>query len=495
MKKRMLFFVLLLAVIRFSIYAQTFVVAIPNPNIPVADPFKIEYTVCASKPFDVEWETKPDFEGLNLWGGPVLSEKTLAAEGVQYSKTFTYIVRCPEGTEVTLPGVQVKVVFKDEERTVSLRSNELKISAKGDVVTASKYINQELPSGNNEIVVENPTVETPDYDSNQVVDDAGIVWEEYNVVCDSKLNIRKSPKGKVIGSLPNGTKVSVGKIENKWAMIRYNDGYGYISSEYIVKATPTDEDTRENYGVTGLQDKGIFIFIALFFIVVLTVISKRVENNPGMLISACLVFILLAGVEFAYQYFYGDDFRWFCDPNTVGWVMTIVNFIIFGVAVLMQSYSYINIVGEMRDRGYNDFSFMWGLISVIVGVVLLIFIRDEIARRGIYILVGVIQLVQIGILYAKVAPRDGWLRTTFYAIAYLVGLAATLLLLINFIALFIIAAIGFILLRAFAEGGSQSGGRRCGNCIHLDKSSNYCTRHRSYIEGNAYRNVCDEHQS
>lgn len=491
MKKRTLFFVILLTVIQFSIYAQTFVAAVPSENTPVTDPFKIEYTVCANKPFDVEWETKPDFEGLKLWAGPVLSEKTVTAEVDQYSKTFTYILRCPEGAEVTLSGAQIKIVFKDEERTVSLRSNELKISAKGDVVTASKYVNQELPPVNNAIAVE-----TPDYGSNQVADDvAGIVWEEYNVVCDSKLNIRKSPNGKVIGSLSNGTKVSVGKIENKWAMIRYNNGYGYVSSEYIVKTTPTDEGTRQNYGVTSLLDKRIFIFIALFLIVVLTVISNQVKNSSRMLISACLVFIPLAGVEFAYQYFYGDDFRWFCDPNTVGWGMTIVNFIIFGVAVLMQAYSYLNIVGEVCECGDDDFSFKWGLMSVIIGVVLLIVIRDEIARKGIYILVGVIQLVQIGMLYAKVAPREGWLTTTFYAITYLAGLAATLLLLINFIVLFIIAAIGFILLRAFAEGGSKSGRRCCGNCIHLNKSSNYCTRNMQYIAGDAYRSSCDGHQS
>lgn len=494
MKKRTLFFVLLLAIIRFSICAQTFVAAVSSPNIPVGDSFKIEYTVCANKPFDVEWEAKPDLEGLKLWAGPVLSEQTVTAESVQYSKTFTYIVRCPEGTEVTLPAAQVKVVFKDEERTASLRSNELKISAKGDVVTASKYVNQELPPVNNEKTVEPSAVETPEYHSNQVTDDAGVVWEDYNVVCDSKLNIRQSPNGKVIGSLSNGTKVSVGKIENKWAMIRYNDGYGYISSEYIVKATPTGEDITGNNEATGLQNRTICIFIALFFILNLTIASNRAKNGPHALSGACLLFIVVAGIEFTYQYFYGNDFRWFCDPNTVGWGMTIVNFIIFGVAVGMQSYSYLNIVGEIRERGYNDFSFMWGVISVIVGVVLLIFIQDEEARIGIYILVGVIQLVQIGMLYSNVASRDGWIQTTLYAIAYLVGLAATLLLLIHFIVLFIIVAIGFILLRAFAEGGSKSGGRNCGNCIHRDKSSNYCTRNMEYIAGDAYQKVCNGHQ-
>lgn len=494
MKKRILFIVLLLAIIRFSIYAQTFIAAVPSPNIPVGDSFKIEYTVCANKPFDVEWEAKPDFEGLKLWGGPVLSEQTVTAESVQYSKTFTYIVRCPEGTEVTLPAAQVKVVFKDEERTVSLKSNELKISAKGDVVTASKYVNQELPPVNNERTVEPSVVETPEYHSNQVTDDAGVVWEDYNVVCDSKLNIRQSPNGKVIGSLSNGAKVSVGKIENKWAMIRYNDGYGYISSEYIVRATPTGEDIIGNNETTGLQNRTICIFIALFLILNLTVASNRAKNGPHALSTACLLFIVVAGVEFTYQYFYGNDFRWFCDPNTVGWGMTIVNFIIFGVAVGMQSYSYINIISEVCERGYNDFSFMWGLISVIVGVVLLIFIQDEIARAIIYTLVGVIQLVQIGMLYSNVASRDGWIQTTFYAIAYVVGLAATLLLLINFIVLFIIVAIGFILLRAFTEGGSKSGGRSCGDCIHRDKSSNYCTRNRQYIAGDPYQEICDGHQ-
>ena len=62
------------------------------------------------------------------------------------------------------------------------------------------------------------------------------VSERIGKVNASALNVRSNPsiRNSVIGSLSRGSKVTVVSTSNGWHKIKYKNGYGYVSAEYIV---------------------------------------------------------------------------------------------------------------------------------------------------------------------------------------------------------------------------------------------------------------------
>lgn len=68
----------------------------------------------------------------------------------------------------------------------------------------------------------------------------------YVKISSGNLNVRKSPNtsSAILGKLANGTEVTlVGNASNGWYKIKYNNGYGYVSSQYITKTKPTPTPT------------------------------------------------------------------------------------------------------------------------------------------------------------------------------------------------------------------------------------------------------------
>ena len=57
-------------------------------------------------------------------------------------------------------------------------------------------------------------------------------------ICESFINLRQSPNGSIIGSVPVGTELTLLKWEEKYALISYDGKQGYVGANYI---QPTDE--------------------------------------------------------------------------------------------------------------------------------------------------------------------------------------------------------------------------------------------------------------
>lgn len=74
-----------------------------------------------------------------------------------------------------------------------------------------------------------------------------IAEETYIIHADGKLNVRKSPStsGEIIGTLASQDMVSVYAIDGDWAIIKYNDGVGFIAARYMkrqeVSSVPNDD--------------------------------------------------------------------------------------------------------------------------------------------------------------------------------------------------------------------------------------------------------------
>ncbi|MGG7078244.1 N-acetylmuramoyl-L-alanine amidase, partial [Clostridium sardiniense] len=66
-------------------------------------------------------------------------------------------------------------------------------------------------------------------------------------VTASSLNVRNgaSTKNKVIGSLTRGSKVEIVSTSNGWHKIKYKNGFGYVSAEYVtISTTPSKPENK-----------------------------------------------------------------------------------------------------------------------------------------------------------------------------------------------------------------------------------------------------------
>lgn len=72
--------------------------------------------------------------------------------------------------------------------------------------------------------------------------------EQYEVTCESPLNVRASASinGKVLGCLPKGTSVDVYDVEGDWAVIMYEGKEAYVSAKYLQKCAETLSEDKQN---------------------------------------------------------------------------------------------------------------------------------------------------------------------------------------------------------------------------------------------------------
>ncbi|WP_434796474.1 SH3 domain-containing protein [Terrisporobacter vanillatitrophus] len=79
-------------------------------------------------------------------------------------------------------------------------------------------------------------------------------------IAKSNLNVRKGPDTTYtkVGSLKKSTKVTiVAKSSNNWYKIKFNNGYAYVSSQYITITTNKPEPSETPYSTTGTANDNI----------------------------------------------------------------------------------------------------------------------------------------------------------------------------------------------------------------------------------------------
>lgn len=191
-----------------------------------------------------------------------------------------------------------------------------------------------------------------------------IAQTKYEVTANTFLNIRSyaSASAPVLGTIDKGGEVEVYEITNGWAKIRYDEGYAYVSAQYLKKV--------ESEEVSSFSDKSIFNFsswkfrgggvewmifvIAGLSLVLFFIRLNRGEENPleGNLHTAnWILFLTVSVVELVYLALMGNDAVWFCMPDTVGWVWTVIDFLLFGFIVFNQFICFFN---TLRDVMYNS---------------------------------------------------------------------------------------------------------------------------------------------
>ena len=311
--------------------------------------------------------------------------------------------------------------------------------------------------------------------------------QKYEVKVKTVLNVRAAPNAGAIllGTIKDGEHIEVYNIFDGWAKIRYKDQDAYVSSEFLVLVD--NSKVYDSSIVFGGQAKEILVYIILALSVIIFIVKKMndLEDAEGfLLISSYLLLLALFVLELVYFWGFNGD-TWFCSPDEVGWFLTIVNFFIFGAVLFNQVFFFFDILAGIKYNSTSiDYRVGFYSLGIAFGLCIIAYFLSEEFIPVIGILLGVAQVIQVVFIFLE-SGRYYWKYAIAITIIYLVGMVATIISLIHFIPLLIVAALIWFVLSLF---GSKSS-RACRNCRSYDGS--YCHYRGCYTSPGS---CCNKHE-
>jgi hypothetical protein len=159
----------------------------------------------------------------------------------------------------------------------------------------------------------------------------------------------------------HGDIIDIYEISNGWAKIRVNNGYAYVSAQYI-KARPDLNPKTEvkksthsgkfgnlsfnfSFGIGEAKAKNMVFGIAILSLLLYIISWLRedeLSTNNILYVSNLIIFLLVVIMEIVYIVEMQSSTLWFCDPSRVGWLWTIIDFLIFGGIVYNQILCLFN---------------------------------------------------------------------------------------------------------------------------------------------------------
>lgn len=214
--------------------------------------------------------------------------------------------------------------------------------------------------------------------------------DTYTVNTKSKLNMRSGP-GKsysLVTQVKPGATVTM--IEDKggdWVKVECNGSKGYVMKEYLVLSGQKSVPSKSSkYSISDdPQNKWLlWAIVVLFGILIVNNICEITENR----FFVGVIYLSLPSAIILYS-LTTPDAMWFCDPDVVGWIKTIINVILLIIALMVCWSTFWGTITDV----FADFSFMLLLISLLFGAATLFIVITAIKEL---LIVAVIMLLGAG---------------------------------------------------------------------------------------------------
>ena len=334
-----------------------------------------------------------------------------------------------------------------------------------------------------------------------------VAQTKYEVTANTFLNIRTyaDANAPVLGTVDKGGKVDVYEISNGWAKIGYDGSYAYVSADYLrkIEEAPVLKPKSSSYDFSSWKiGKGsvewMAYVIAGLSIVLYIIRRNRGEDSPlddseSLYKLNWILFLTVTALELVYLAIMGSDAIWFCIPDEVGWLWTIIDFFIFGFVVYNQFMCFFNTLEDVSYNSCGSFDRRWGFYSwaaaIVGGIISGIFFQAALPFIGIAFIIC--QVIQVILIFRGVMPNGGLGYAFLCTAVYLLGSISTVLILAHFVVLLIIVLVGYLVLSLLGASSKGSSRRCCKNCTHY-YSSGYCNYRDEYIN-NAHNKVCDNY--
>jgi hypothetical protein len=279
----------------------------------------------------------------------------------------------------------------------------------------------------------------------------------YKVVTDSPIDVISGAYAgaPVIGTLENGSEVDVYESSNGWAKIKHNNDYAYVAAKSL-------KEVDSQVANTPQQDKGDKSFIGdvnvrwmVYLIALLSLILfgiRMIGGTGTIYLVNLIVFFATTVCELIYIILsHGTDAIWFCTPDEVGWIWTIVNFIIFVGLMYNQVLCIFTTINDIQSKSGCQFGIKLGLYSVIGGIIACIITLNFFQSLTLYVVIAVAicQIIQIIQMVKAILPGGGWGNAILCLFVYLLGVAATAAVFCYLIILLLIVVVGYFILTKF----------------------------------------------
>ncbi|MDR2041972.1 MAG: hypothetical protein LBP98_06590 [Tannerella sp.] len=217
---------------------------------------------------------------------------------------------------------------------------------------------------------------------------------------------------------------------------------------------------KEFFGLPVMAWLVLIISVALF---VIRRTRKTDEPLRGTAYAASnALFLAACFIEIMHVVSVGSSV-WFCDPDKVGWLWTIINFFLLGGIVYNQVFYFLDAMNDVLAGGNTSCDLRLGLYSYAGGLALLI-LCGFFFEAGIFWALGLLAVMQIIQLVMLFRSYGANLKGAFFgSFVYLLGSIATVVTVLTFVNMLIIVVLGlavlWLVLKMTNFGSGPSGGK------------------------------------
>jgi len=243
------------------------------------------------------------------------------------------------------------------------------------------------------------------------------------------------------------------------------DRFIFYAQDYFYRFTDFLTNT---FGLSAT----VMAWIVLLLSVILFFIRKaRKEDEPlsgRIYIVSNTLFLVTCFFEIMHAVT-ADDMIWFCMPDRVGWMATIVNFVLLGLIAYNQILYFMDVIGDVLANG-EGCDIRMGLYSWAGGLALML-LCAMIFAPAVIIVLGLLVAVQIAQIVMFFRSYGSNLKGAFFcSFVYLLGGIGTFITVGTFVSILILVliAVAFLWVCSKVFGWGSKSKRKTGRV--MDKS-------------------------
>lgn len=308
------------------------------------------------------------------------------------------------------------------------------------------------------------------------------------------LNLRTAPSttAPVGTTAVKGEYLNVVTVDGDWATIEKNGKTYYGSIKYLTLVVSGEPEGSNDFMTSYIIGKtfhvsipdnwryrsDIPLYIALILIVGFMLIhffgdAEIYEDNEGLFYGGVIAFVCLCLLELVHFCLYDGDATWFCSGG-LGWIWTIVNFILYGLCCYIQIVTFIKLTSAFHYHGNRYCSNVIGYI--LTGIAMLAYLVTCLfypAHSNTVLILGIVTLVGWFIWMFSCNARDGgsWINLLGLIMIWLLGVAATFIMSLFFVVVSAIIIIGLVIIYAVFGNGENRKSSGSGSFFNIFEDS------------------------
>lgn len=217
----------------------------------------------------------------------------------------------------------------------------------------------------------------------------------------------------------------------------------------------------ENLGISEVM-MAIIVFLLSVILFFMRIARKGIPRQGTSYIVSNTLFLVVCVMEIIHTISTVDDPMWFCTPSRVGWLWTIVNFILLGGIIYNQVLYLYDVINDVFTNGKVNCDINLGLLSY-VGALICLILCGLFFKAGIpwvFGILGILQVIQLILIFRSYSRN---VKGAFFAVfVYLLGTIGTAAISVIFIGILIFVAMAFAVLWLVLKltGSSNSSGEK-----------------------------------